>query len=274
MKEATMTIMSPKKNWIHLDRAELLTVFIVLALSHGLLYVLGVLTGYGLNSDQIAHVVSDGHAEKSVAQHEDDHGADTKHGAATRSPASKNSDKKDDPGSALRKAFKESKQQAMNELVLRKGVPDSKPKSVNDIEAHLGSHSEWDRKPASVDVAAVTPEKEAPAKPAADSGTLKSVSGLFERKPQSIDNYSPRAGTYSVQVASFSTEDEAQAKVAELRKSGYDDAFVKSVTNESGTAWYRVGVGSYPTKQWAQKTGEKIIRRKLAHDYIVRQFNN
>lgn len=268
-----MTVMSPKKNWIHLDRAELLTVFIVLALSHGLLYVLGVLTGYGLNSDQIAHVASEGHGEKTLAHNDEAQGDESKH-APSRSPASKGSEKKEEPGSALRKAYKESKQQAMNELVLRKGVPDSKPKSVSDIEAHLGSHSEWDRKPASIDVVAATPEKEAPSKTVVESSNLKSVSSLFERKPTSVDNFSPRPGTFSVQVASFSTDDEAQAKVAELRKAGYDDAFVKSITNESGTAWYRVGVGSYPTKQWAQKTGEKIIRRKLAHDYIVRQFNN
>lgn len=264
--------MSPKKSWIHLDRAELFAVFIVLMLSHGLLYVLGVLTGYGLNPEGSSHTAAietvSGHEKKSVAKHSVESG---------RSPASVAAEEKaDEPGRALRKAFKESKQQALNELSLRKTVAEGKPKSVVEMEAHFDSHSEWNRKPAMIDKAAEIPAEAADAKsvptptPPKEASTTRAVSGLFERRPSSVQKFEPRPGTFAVQLASYTTEDEAQAKVSELRKAGYDEAFIKTTLNNAGTTWYRVQVGSFPNKAWAQKTGEKIVRRQLAQDYIVR----
>jgi cell division septation protein DedD len=60
-------------------------------------------------------------------------------------------------------------------------------------------------------------------------------------------------GKLTVQIASFSTEEEAKKKVTEIRGFGFDSFFTS--VKLSGKNWYRVNVGMFPTVA----EGEKLI---------------
>jgi len=260
--------MQGHKKRIHLDRVEILAVFVVLVLSHGLLYVLGVLSGFGLHpqSGSGPHLSDAAHEVAGHGEAKNEHGN-------SRSPAShadsKNS-KDSSPGSELRRAYRESKQQAFVEMNLRKDT-NQKPKSVTAAEAHLEAHPDWDRKPP--EVAEAPAESELKRDPAGhkEPSNQNAVKRLFERRPASIDYFEPRPGFYTVQIASYATSEEAEAKISELRGVGFNEAYIQRVSNGKGNQWHRVAVGSFPSPDWAKKTGDKLIRRKMAHDFIVKQ---
>ncbi len=252
----------PKKR-IHLDRVEILIVMVVLVLSHGLLYVLGVLSGFGLHPQNTAgpHLTESAHevtSEKSAGR------APAAEGEADAKSAGV-------PGAGLRRAYRESKQQAFVEMALRKDTS-QKPRSVSAAEAHMESHPDWARKPSSVIgevmASAPVPSQKTQKAPSSDESSVRK---LFERKPSSVDHFVPRPGYYTVQVASYATEEEAQAKISELRGSGFNEAFVQSYSKNKGNQWHRVAIGSFKEAEWAKKTGDKLVHRKLAHDFIVKQ---
>ncbi len=171
------------------------------------------------------------------------------------------------PGSDLKKAFKESKEIALRD-VLNQGDDVDVPSSVLDASAHLASEDQWARKPASV--AAL--EKKDPLRAAKNQSSAPlGVKKLFERAPASQDKFQPVPGAFTVHVESFSTEDEARAKVMNLRKSGFDEAYFESMVVQSGERWFRVGVGSFEDRAWAQKMGDRLIHQKFASDYVVRK---
>lgn len=253
----------PKR--LHLDRVEVFLVIGLLTLGFGLVFTLGVLVGYGLGPGAaggkgatLSHAT-----QAAVEAHGETHAEE-----AHRAPAS--AEAHGDQGGRLRNAFHDAKQQALNDLSTRdtRDASDSRPKSIADAEAHFESSKTGQREPASH-----TPEIPKVERKVASHSipheVAPAVSRLFERKPASL-GFAPRPGSYTVQVASYATEDESQARVANLRKAGYNDAYYEVSPLKTGEKWYRVGIGSYPSPDWARKTGEKILHRGLAKDYVVR----
>lgn len=255
---------------IHLDRSEIFLVFVLFLLTSGMMFTLGVLVGHGMGARAGGAAPLSHSTETAMAGTE--HGEHGEHDEGKRKPASIANEKKQ-PGQGLRKAFRDSKQEALVEMALRETTND-KPKSVLDAQAHMGSHADWDRKPASESIP--DPEKEEFEKSRLaeeareKDGVPKSVKSLFERKPSAIDKFTPKPGAYTVQIASYSSTDEAEAKVTNLRKSGYNEAYTESV-KVRGETWYRVSVGSFVNDTWAQKEGKTLQRRGLANQYTVRQ---
>lgn len=254
---------------VQLDRFELGVVFSLFLLMGGMMFTLGVLVGHGLGSRE-------GGAHLTAATKEAVHGVEdaTEHGH-DRAPASVPKAADAAPGSSLKKAFRESKQQALVDLALREDDT-SRPKSVIDAEAHANSHPEWSRKPASEDPVRdeLVADYQRAKKNQDDrdkAGVPTAVKGLFERKSTVKDSFSPRSGSYTIQIASYATVDESDAKVSELRRSGFNEAYAESVRTKAGEKWFRVGVGAFPSPDWARKTGDKLMRRHLAGDYVVRQ---
>jgi septal ring-binding cell division protein DamX len=247
------------KKLFHLDRFEVFMVTGLLFLVCGLVFTLGVLVGYGLGPGALngkgASLAKSTHDAIS-------HKNEVRKPAAATGPSS---------GGGLRTAFRDAKQQALNDLSTKEGKETSsdKPKSVPDAEAHFEANPD----PGRAIAAEASPAARAPAAevvPAEKKEVPSGVKGLFERKPAAL-GYAPKAGSFTVQIASYPTEDESRAKMATLRKSGLNDAYYEAAAMKSGEKWYRVGVGSYPSPEWAQKTGEKLVRRGLAKDYVVRQ---
>ena len=79
-------------------------------------------------------------------------------------------------------------------------------------------------------------------------------------------------GSYTVQLASFATLDESDAMVKDLRKAGFLDAYNQEIAFKNGEKWHRVALGSYPNPVYARKMGERLRRRGLARDFIVRKI--
>jgi septal ring-binding cell division protein DamX len=154
-----------------------------------------------------------------------------------------------------------------------------KPKSLVDAKAHFAAHSEWSRNPSSEknqekfsnDIASETNQEIAKYTDEPTKEVPQGVKGLFERKPTSQDVFSPAPGSYTVQIASYATPDESNAKIIDLRRSNFNEAYVQPVKLKNGEVWYRVSVGSFPSPSWAKKTGEKLVRQKLASDFVIRQ---
>ncbi len=251
--------MGPSKR-IHLERSEAIFFLLVIGLSHAMLFFLGVFTGFKFQPGEK-------HPVGQTASHE---AGDAHHGSRTPAQVEgstetlSSAEKEEEAGAALKQAFVQSKQQAFLDLFLNKETS-VKPESVLSAEAHLNATPQWDRKPASAESDNEPKETEKVAEvPAAPT----SVKKLFERKPSAVDFFTPRPGTYTVQVGSYASPEEAQAKVREMRNRGFNEAYIVPV-KKAGGDWHRVQFGSFPDAQWAKKSGEKIVKYQLAHGYLI-----
>ena len=279
----TMIEMEPYKRRLHLDRSEVLLIFGLVVLMSSLMFTLGVVVGSGLNGTGLelkgfgtaSKVSEHGAAVASQAGHEETEAHEESAEQGERHPASVAEKEKETPGSDLRKAFRDSKQRALVDMTLR-DTPNKIPKSVADAEAHFEATKEWDRKPAALEDEDKDKDKEVVQKPVEkvlNQSNTTELKKLFERRPSSIDRFSPTPGAYTVQVASYASQDESTAKITELRKSGFNDAYVQAIRLKNGESWFRVAVGSFPSPAWAKKAGEKLVKRKLASDFVIRQVN-
>jgi len=250
---------------LHLDRIEVFLILAIMFLVSTLMFTLGVMVGMGVPVNPGAKQIVAGHSGTS---HSPPSATSNNHDSSdVRSPASDetNFSKKKVAGADLKKAFRDSKQRALVDLTLRDQETNT-PKSIDDAKAHFEAHGDKNRSPSS-EVKKTEVTKRIPPK-AADTVTVKS---LFERKPASKDRFQPLSGQFTVQIGSYATADESDAKVVELRKNGFNDAYVQEVKTKKGDTWYRVGIGSFSKSPWAKQLGERVIKRKIASDYFVRQ---
>ena len=240
-------------------------VFVLVVLLAGLMFSVGLWVGLGFagpHSQIAAQLGVDVHGEQRAPASED--GSSANGNAAPQEVA----------GASLKKAFQESKQKALSEAVVSIQAADT-PKSILDATAHKESHAQWDRKPASnasdeAEKAAFSDLAEKEAKRLKDGPPAK-VKGLFERSPDSVKDFDPVPGNYTLQIASFATAEESAAMVKQLRKSGFLDAYTKAIQFKNGETWHRVAVGSYPNPVYARQMGERIRKRGLSKDFIVRK---
>lgn len=260
--------MEPITRRLHLDRMEIFLVLGIMFLVSSLMFTLGVMVGMGVPAPRSSFSAASSTEHSTVVSHNDEAPSKNHDHSEDRAPASTadHASLKKLPGAELKKAFRDSKQKALVEMTLR-DTPDTQPKSIVDAQAHFEASGDSNRSPASVDEKKKDVKKGAPVK-VANSVAVKS---LFERRPGSKDRFSPIPGQFTVQVGSYSTADESDAKVFELRKAGFNDAYVQSVKTKKGDVWYRVGVGSFTKSPWAKKIGERVVRRQLSSDFFVRQ---
>jgi len=252
-----------RKN-LHLTRQEAGMIFVLVLLLSGLMFSVGLWVGFSFSGapPHVAHgAATEGHGRAPASE-------------PTVSPTQAKS-MAQDAGAGLRKSFHESKEKALTEVVMDSSHAADSPKSILDTQAHQGAHGEWNRKPASAVVDAEENQKidklhvaeEARKK----SGLPSQVSGLFERSPSSVKDFEPAPGSYTLQLASYATLDESVAMVKELRKAGFLDAYTQEIKFKNGEEWHRVAMGSYPNPVYARKMGERLRRRSLAKDFIVRK---
>lgn len=246
---------------LHMTRQEALMVFLLVVLLAGLMFSVGLWVGMGFPG-----------ANGSVAHN-------NQLVESGRDPSSKEGEENKlqeeiVPGAELKKAYRESKELALAEAMLNFQSIDT-PKSVLDGAAHKQAHQEWDRKPSSTqaekaEMDAMETLREKENKRLKDGPPAK-VKSLFERSPDATDDFSPVPGTYTIQVASFATLDEALAMVKQLRQRGYLDAYNQKIKINDGEIWHRVSVGSYPNPVYARTIGEQIRKRGLSKDFVVRK---
>ena len=80
------------------------------------------------------------------------------------------------------------------------------------------------------------------------------------QKPRFSEQEIPSSG-WSVQVASYTTLEEAQDQIKELQASGHQAYYIIGLVN--GENWYRVRVGGFATKNSAE-SGKKSLERTLS----------
>lgn len=93
------------------------------------------------------------------------------------------------------------------------------------------------------------------------------------RKPQSIlPSYTNKAkGKYTVQVASYSSEEEAKKFAQNLREKGYADAFYIPA-DVKGSTWYRVSIGLFESHKSANVYKKQLISAKTVSSALVQKI--
>ncbi len=76
---------------------------------------------------------------------------------------------------------------------------------------------------------------------------------------------------WTTQIASFSTQSEADNKVSELKAQGLDAYRIKSNVPGAGVR-YRVRIGRFANRAAAQANGEQLRNRGISPDYFVAEY--
>ncbi|HZS08843.1 MAG TPA: SPOR domain-containing protein [Blastocatellia bacterium] len=77
--------------------------------------------------------------------------------------------------------------------------------------------------------------------------------------------------SWTTQIASFSTQAEADSKVSGLKAQGLDAYWIKSNVPGAGVR-YRVRVGRFPTRAAAQAKGEQLRKQGIAQDFFATSY--
>jgi cell division protein FtsN len=124
----------------------------------------------------------------------------------------------------------------------------------------------------------VSPEAKAAGAASAGSDTAAKIpaarSGAGETKPPAVpagpsgQSVSSSDGSLTLQVASYSTQKQADAKAASLRGDGVE-ARVMSVNLPGRGTWYRVQIGRFTNHEEARQFAAKLRARGRVQDFII-----
>ena len=78
------------------------------------------------------------------------------------------------------------------------------------------------------------------------------------------------SGKFTVQVASYPKEDEAQGMAAELKNKGFSAFYIPAKVK--GQTWFRVSVGLFTTQKEAQAYREDLLSRAKVSSAIVQKI--
>jgi cell division septation protein DedD len=80
-------------------------------------------------------------------------------------------------------------------------------------------------------------------------------------------------GSLTLQIGSYKTADEAQARVAKLKAAGIEGRVVKADVPGKGT-WYRVQTGRFTSEAEASKRANELRAQGATRDFIVTGYQN
>lgn len=86
--------------------------------------------------------------------------------------------------------------------------------------------------------------------------------------PKNITQYPE--GKFTVQVASFSAEDDAKKRSQELQDKGFSAFYLPAKVN--GKTWYRVSVGQFPTENEAKVYRHQFIQKTKIESAIIQKI--
>ncbi len=93
-------------------------------------------------------------------------------------------------------------------------------------------------------------------------------------KPSAIANLPKHTqdGRFTVQVGSYANREDAEERVAGLKKLGFTGSYITSKEiGEKRETWYRVWLGNYLDLESAQKSGQALQDRGEVRNYLVRK---
>ena len=88
--------------------------------------------------------------------------------------------------------------------------------------------------------------------------------------PQNVAQYP--AGKFTVQVASFSSEDDAKKRAEDLKNKGYSAFYLPAKVN--GQSWFRVSVGQFPTENEAKSYRTEFMQKSKIESAIIQKMTN
>ncbi len=88
--------------------------------------------------------------------------------------------------------------------------------------------------------------------------------------PQNVAQYP--AGKFTVQVASFSSEDDAKKRAEDLKNKGYSAFYLPAKVN--GQNWFRVSVGQFPTENEAKSYRTEFMQKSKIESAIIQKMTN
>jgi cell division protein FtsN len=93
-----------------------------------------------------------------------------------------------------------------------------------------------------------------------------------KRKPQSVlpSVASSAVGKYTVQVASYASEQEAKVHSANLKEKGWNAFYVEAMVR--GRQWYRVSVGLFSTSTSAEKFKRDLVKDNAVNSAYVQKI--
>lgn len=86
--------------------------------------------------------------------------------------------------------------------------------------------------------------------------------------PKDVAQYT--AGKFTVQVASYADEAEAQKTASDLKSKGYSAFYIAA--NIKGKTWYRVSVGQFATQKEAQTYRSEFLNTSKMNSAIVQKI--
>ncbi|HUT77348.1 MAG TPA: SPOR domain-containing protein [Polyangia bacterium] len=101
-------------------------------------------------------------------------------------------------------------------------------------------------------------------------GETRPVEPKHEESPVLEKLTEAEPGVYSLQVASFDSQDEASELVRRLRRAGHD-SFLVSVTTPDSERWYRVRVGPFESKTAAWRYKAAFEERERMPAFVVKR---
>lgn len=88
--------------------------------------------------------------------------------------------------------------------------------------------------------------------------------------PKDVAQYA--VGKFTVQIASYSTEDEAKKRANELKEKGYSAFYVPAQVK--GKSWYRVSVGLFATESEAKEYKKEFSSKSKVENSIIQKITN
>ena len=108
--------------------------------------------------------------------------------------------------------------------------------------------------------------------PTSLEATDKKVAAKEDRLPSSLpkDVAQFAVGKFTVQVASYADEGEAQRMASDLKNKGYSAFYVPA--NIKGKTWFRVSVGQFATQKEAQAYRTELVSKAKVGSAIVQKI--
>lgn len=156
---------------------------------------------------------------------------------------------------------------------------DHKPASTHAAPAHTAPAAPAATKPApqaATKVDAHTEPQDVAKKFVAGQTTASMVKAAQQETrvpsslPKDVAQYS--VGKFTVQIASFKSEDDARKKAEDLKSRGYGAFYFPA--NVKGETWYRVGVGLFPTEDDAKNYRREFSTKNNITDAVIQKIVN
>ncbi len=106
------------------------------------------------------------------------------------------------------------------------------------------------------------------AAPAPTSHSVKAEDRIPSSLPKEVGGFN--VGKFTVQVASYADESEAQKMASELKGKGYSAFYIPAKI--SGKTWFRVSVGQFATQKEAQGYRVQFIQKAKVESAIVQKI--